>query len=196
MPPPAPRVCFGRDKLTEKVVGIAENLEPAPSSAQAGLGKCQLRSPSPTTVASRNGSAMKIQGGPNNVMYLRSGRRSGTRRAFEDTTSSRPECPSASPVSFSPPSLSFSSFFSFLHSHCSGASPTIGSAVGPVFASGLDTERSNTPSGLSTRGTLWIMKSHHLITCSSVWDTINLSQEIATVPRSLRRRANKHLWYV
>ena len=27
-PPPAPRVCFGREELVEKVIRFAENLEP------------------------------------------------------------------------------------------------------------------------------------------------------------------------
>ena len=39
LPPPAPRDCFGRDELIEKVVGLAENLEPIALIGAGGIGK-------------------------------------------------------------------------------------------------------------------------------------------------------------
>jgi tetratricopeptide (TPR) repeat protein len=42
LPPPAPRVCFGRDELVEKVVGLAENLEPIALIGAGGIGKTSI----------------------------------------------------------------------------------------------------------------------------------------------------------
>ena len=42
MPPPAPRDCFGRDELIEKVVGLAENLEPVALIGAGGIGKTSI----------------------------------------------------------------------------------------------------------------------------------------------------------
>jgi len=41
-PPPPPRVCFGRDELIEKVVGLAENLEPIALIGAGGIGKTSI----------------------------------------------------------------------------------------------------------------------------------------------------------
>ena len=41
-PPPAPRACFGRDELIEKVVGLAENLEPIALVGAGGIGKTSV----------------------------------------------------------------------------------------------------------------------------------------------------------
>ena len=58
LPPPAPRVCFGRDEVVERVVQLAENLEPiALIGAGGGLGKLPSLSPSSTTIESKNGLA-------------------------------------------------------------------------------------------------------------------------------------------
>ena len=42
LPPPAPRVCFGRKELIEKVVGLAENLEPVALIGAGGIGKTSI----------------------------------------------------------------------------------------------------------------------------------------------------------
>jgi tetratricopeptide (TPR) repeat protein len=42
LPPPAPRDCFGRDELIEKVVGFAENLEPIALIGAGGIGKTSI----------------------------------------------------------------------------------------------------------------------------------------------------------
>lgn len=42
MPPPAPRTCFGRDELIEKLVGYAENLEPTALIGAGGIGKTAI----------------------------------------------------------------------------------------------------------------------------------------------------------
>jgi tetratricopeptide (TPR) repeat protein len=42
LPPPAPRDCFGRDELVEKVVGLAENLEPIALIGAGGIGKTSV----------------------------------------------------------------------------------------------------------------------------------------------------------
>ena len=42
LPPPAPRDCFGRDKLIEKIVGFAENLEPIALIGAGGTGKTSI----------------------------------------------------------------------------------------------------------------------------------------------------------
>ena len=42
LPPPAPRDCFGRDGLVEKVVGLAENLEPVALIGAGGIGKTSI----------------------------------------------------------------------------------------------------------------------------------------------------------
>jgi tetratricopeptide (TPR) repeat protein len=42
LPPPAPRDCFGRDELIEKVVGLAENLEPVALIGAGGIGKTAI----------------------------------------------------------------------------------------------------------------------------------------------------------
>jgi tetratricopeptide (TPR) repeat protein len=42
LPPPAPRDCFGRDELIEKVVGLAENLEPIALIGAGGIGKTSI----------------------------------------------------------------------------------------------------------------------------------------------------------
>jgi tetratricopeptide (TPR) repeat protein len=41
-PPPAPRNCFGRDELIEKVVGLAENLKPVALIGSGGIGKTSI----------------------------------------------------------------------------------------------------------------------------------------------------------
>jgi tetratricopeptide (TPR) repeat protein len=42
LPPPAPRDCFGRDELIEKVVGFAENLKPVALIGAGGIGKTSI----------------------------------------------------------------------------------------------------------------------------------------------------------
>jgi tetratricopeptide (TPR) repeat protein len=42
LPPPAPRDCFGRDELIEKVVKLAENLEPIALIGAGGIGKTSI----------------------------------------------------------------------------------------------------------------------------------------------------------
>ena len=42
LPHPAPRACFGRGELIEKVVGIAENLEPIAPIGAGGIGKTSI----------------------------------------------------------------------------------------------------------------------------------------------------------
>ena len=42
LPPPAPRDCFGRDGLIEKVVALAENLEPIALIGAGGIGKTSI----------------------------------------------------------------------------------------------------------------------------------------------------------
>src|SRR5258708_2299676 len=42
LPPPAPRDCFGRDELIEKVIGLAENLEPIALIGTGGIGKTSV----------------------------------------------------------------------------------------------------------------------------------------------------------
>ena len=42
LPPPAPRDCFGRDDLIEKVIGLAENLEPIALIGAGGIGKTSI----------------------------------------------------------------------------------------------------------------------------------------------------------
>jgi hypothetical protein len=42
LPPPAPRDCFGRDELIEKVVGLVENLEPIALIGAGGIGKTSI----------------------------------------------------------------------------------------------------------------------------------------------------------
>jgi tetratricopeptide (TPR) repeat protein len=42
LPPPAPRDCFGRDELIEKVVGLAENFEPVALIGAGGVGKTSI----------------------------------------------------------------------------------------------------------------------------------------------------------
>ena len=41
-PPPAPRACFGRGELIEKVIGIAENREPIALIGAGGIGKTSI----------------------------------------------------------------------------------------------------------------------------------------------------------
>jgi tetratricopeptide (TPR) repeat protein len=41
-PPPAPRDCFGRDDLIEKVIGLAEKLEPVALIGAGGIGKTSI----------------------------------------------------------------------------------------------------------------------------------------------------------
>ena len=41
-PPPAPRDCFGRDELIEKLVGLVENLEPIALIGSGGIGKTSI----------------------------------------------------------------------------------------------------------------------------------------------------------
>jgi hypothetical protein len=41
-PPPAPRACFGRDELIEKIVGLAENLTPIALIGVGGIGKTSI----------------------------------------------------------------------------------------------------------------------------------------------------------
>src|SRR5258708_22293142 len=41
-PPPAPRDCFGRDELIEKVVRLTENLEPIALIGAGGIGKTSI----------------------------------------------------------------------------------------------------------------------------------------------------------
>ena len=42
LPPPAPRDCFGRDELIEKVVGLAENVTPVALIGAGGIGKTSI----------------------------------------------------------------------------------------------------------------------------------------------------------
>ena len=42
VPPPAPRACFGRGELIERVVGLAENLEPIALIGAGGIGKTSI----------------------------------------------------------------------------------------------------------------------------------------------------------
>src|SRR5258708_10072782 len=42
LPPPAPRGCFGRGELIEKVVGLAKNLEPVALIGAGGIGKTSV----------------------------------------------------------------------------------------------------------------------------------------------------------
>jgi tetratricopeptide (TPR) repeat protein len=42
LPPPAPRECFGRDELIEKVIGLAENLKPIALIEAGGIGKTSI----------------------------------------------------------------------------------------------------------------------------------------------------------
>jgi len=42
LPPPAPRACFGRDELIEKIVGLAENLTPIALIGVGGIGKTSI----------------------------------------------------------------------------------------------------------------------------------------------------------
>ena len=42
LPPPPPRACFGRDGLIEKVVSLAENLEPIALIGAGGIGKTSI----------------------------------------------------------------------------------------------------------------------------------------------------------
>lgn len=41
-PPPAPRACFGRDRLIEKIVGLAETLRPLALIGAGGIGKTSI----------------------------------------------------------------------------------------------------------------------------------------------------------
>ena len=41
-PPRAPRTCFGRDELIEKIVGLAENLTPTALIGAGGIGKTSI----------------------------------------------------------------------------------------------------------------------------------------------------------
>ena len=41
-PPPAPRACFGRDELIEKIVGLAEDLTPIALIGIGGIGKTSI----------------------------------------------------------------------------------------------------------------------------------------------------------
>ena len=41
-PPPAPRACFGRAKLIEKVIGHADNVEPIALIGAGGIGKTSV----------------------------------------------------------------------------------------------------------------------------------------------------------
>ena len=42
LPPPAPRDCFGRNELVEKIVGLAESLEPIALIGAGGIGKTSI----------------------------------------------------------------------------------------------------------------------------------------------------------
>ena len=42
LPPPAPRACFGRDELIEKIVGLAEDLTPTALIGPGGIGKTSI----------------------------------------------------------------------------------------------------------------------------------------------------------
>ena len=42
LPPPAPRGCFGRDELIEKVVGLTESLQPVALIGAGGIGKTSI----------------------------------------------------------------------------------------------------------------------------------------------------------
>ncbi|KAF9783114.1 hypothetical protein BJ322DRAFT_1211955 [Thelephora terrestris] len=41
-PPPPPRACFGREKLIEEIIGLAENLEPVALIGAGGIGKTSI----------------------------------------------------------------------------------------------------------------------------------------------------------
>jgi tetratricopeptide (TPR) repeat protein len=42
LPPPAPRACFGRDELIDKIVGLVENLTPIALIGAGGIGKTSI----------------------------------------------------------------------------------------------------------------------------------------------------------
>ena len=42
LPPPPPRACFGREGLIEKIIGLAENLEPIALIGAGGIGKTSI----------------------------------------------------------------------------------------------------------------------------------------------------------
>ena len=42
LPPPPPRACFGRNELTEKIIGLAENLNPIALVGAGGIGKTSI----------------------------------------------------------------------------------------------------------------------------------------------------------
>ena len=42
LPPPPPRACFGRDELVDKIVGLAENLNPMALIGPGGIGKTSV----------------------------------------------------------------------------------------------------------------------------------------------------------
>ena len=42
LPPPPPRACFGRDELVDKIVGLAENLNPIALIGPGGIGKTSV----------------------------------------------------------------------------------------------------------------------------------------------------------
>src|SRR5258705_512578 len=42
LPPPPPRACFGREELIEKIVGLAENLDPIALIGVGGIGKTSV----------------------------------------------------------------------------------------------------------------------------------------------------------
>ena len=42
IPPPAPRACFGRDELVDKIIGLAENLTPIALIGAGGIGKTSI----------------------------------------------------------------------------------------------------------------------------------------------------------
>jgi hypothetical protein len=56
-PPPRPRVCFGRDELIEKIVGLAGNLTPIALIGAGGIGKTSIALTILHDNRSSNGSA-------------------------------------------------------------------------------------------------------------------------------------------
>ena len=42
LPPPPPRACFGREELTEKIVGLVKNLTPIALIGAGGIGKTYI----------------------------------------------------------------------------------------------------------------------------------------------------------
>jgi hypothetical protein len=57
LPPPAPRDCFGRDKLIEEAVGLVKILEPIALISPGGIGKTSIALTVLNTIESNKGSS-------------------------------------------------------------------------------------------------------------------------------------------